>query len=70
MMTNFNYINLLNTLSTNLNLTLDMLTNFHLMYGHGNNDTMHLNCPSIQMPIANLISMIMYTIVCVVRAVQ
>lgn len=64
-MTNFNYINLLNTLSTNFNLSLEMLTNLHLMYGHGN-ETSNLHCPTIQMPVANLISMILYTIVCVV----
>lgn len=64
-MTNFNYVNLLNTLSTNFNLTMDMLTNFHMMYGHGN-ESLSLSCPSIQMPMANLISMILYACVCVV----
>lgn len=63
-MTNFNYINLLNTLSTNYNLSMEMLTNLHMMYGHGN-ETQNLHCPSIQMPLANIISMILYTIVCV-----
>lgn len=65
-MTNLNYINLLNTLSTNFNLSMEMLTNIHLMYGHGGNESMSLPCPSIQMPLANLVSMILYTIVCVV----
>lgn len=65
-MTNFNYINLLNTLSTNLNLTLDMLSNIHFVYGHGNQTTFGAHCPSIQMPIVNLISMIIYSVVCIV----
>lgn len=65
-MTNFNYINFLNTLSDS-NLTLDMLTNFHAIYGQNSNDTHHYNhCPSIQMPVGNVISMILYTIVCII----
>lgn len=63
-MTNFNYINLLNTLSTNFNLSMEMLTNLHMMYGRNESESLH--CPSIQMPLANLISMILYTFVCVV----
>lgn len=73
-MTNLNFMNLLNTYQ-NFNLSMEMmLTNLHMVYGHGSspgglgglNESLSLHCPSIQMPMANLISMILYTIVCLV----
>lgn len=65
-MANFNYMNLLNTLSPNFNLTMmEMIGSLHLMYA--NNDTLSLmHCPSIHMPVATYFAMVLYIIVCVV----
>lgn len=50
---------------------IDGISDYNASYYHelllnGNNYTYYISCPSIQMPVGNLISMILYALVCII----